>query len=173
MSQTRAVHTHMWKELELLACRQQTVLKSDVRAPIALGFGCSFCCCLANALKYCRAQVDVKQGVRQSVSEKTSVRVAQTPGQLAAVVLPPVPANSFQLESDFRQLRSSPEMLYQYVKVSWGAGGTPQCSGRRSESSLGGFSSATPPFCVAQVRKCLPCWVCIVLDSELCVKFRA
>lgn len=63
-----------------------------------------------------QAQVDVKQGVRQSVSEKTSVRVEQTPGQLAVAVLPPVPANSFQLESDFRQLRSSPEMLYQYVK---------------------------------------------------------
>lgn len=63
-----------------------------------------------------QARVDVKQGVRQSVSEKTSVRVEQTPGQLAAAVLPPVPANSFQLESDFRQLRSSPEMLYQYVK---------------------------------------------------------
>ncbi|XP_076768086.1 RNA polymerase II-associated protein 3 isoform X2 [Arvicanthis niloticus] len=63
------------------------------------------------------AQVDVKQAVRQPVSEKASVRAEQPPpDQLATAVLPPVPANSFQLEADFRQLRSSPEMLYQYVK---------------------------------------------------------
>uniref|UniRef100_A0A8C6I7E9 RNA polymerase II-associated protein 3 n=1 Tax=Mus spicilegus TaxID=10103 RepID=A0A8C6I7E9_MUSSI len=63
-----------------------------------------------------QAQVEVKQDARQPGSEKASVRAEQMPGQLAAAVLPPVPANSFQLESDFRQLRSSPEMLYQYVK---------------------------------------------------------
>lgn len=63
-----------------------------------------------------QAQVEVKQDVRQPLSEKASVRVEPMPGQLATAVLPPVPANSFQLESDFRQLRSSPEMLYQYVK---------------------------------------------------------
>ncbi|XP_052016774.1 RNA polymerase II-associated protein 3 [Apodemus sylvaticus] len=63
-----------------------------------------------------QAQVDVKQEVWQPVSEKASVRVQPPPGQSATVALPPVPANSFQLESDFRQLRSSPEMLYQYLK---------------------------------------------------------
>ncbi|XP_028645206.1 RNA polymerase II-associated protein 3 [Grammomys surdaster] len=62
------------------------------------------------------AQGDVKQAVCQPVSEKASVKAEQMPGQLATAVLPPVPANSFQLEADFRQLRGSPETLYQYVK---------------------------------------------------------
>ncbi|GAB1299778.1 RNA polymerase II-associated protein 3 [Apodemus speciosus] len=65
------------------------------------------------------AQVDAEQEVRQPVSGKASVREQPPPpppGQSATALLPPVPANSFQLESDFRQLRSSPEMLYQYIK---------------------------------------------------------
>ncbi|OBS70729.1 hypothetical protein A6R68_00734, partial [Neotoma lepida] len=60
-------------------------------------------------------QVDLKD-TGQSFSEKISVKAEQTPDQFAAAVLPPVPANSFQLESDFRQLRSFPDMLYQYLK---------------------------------------------------------
>lgn len=63
-----------------------------------------------------RPQVDLKQDVGQSSSEKIPVKVEQIPGQFAPAVLPLVPANSFQLESDFRQLRSSPDMLYQYLK---------------------------------------------------------
>lgn len=63
-----------------------------------------------------RPQGDLKRDLGQSFSEKTSVKVEQTPDQFATAVLPPVPANSFQLESDFRQLRSSPDMLYQYLK---------------------------------------------------------
>ncbi|XP_075816609.1 RNA polymerase II-associated protein 3 [Microtus pennsylvanicus] len=61
-------------------------------------------------------QADLKRDLGQSFNEKTSVKVEQTPDQFATAVLPPVPANSFQLESDFRQLRSSPDMLYQYLK---------------------------------------------------------
>lgn len=61
-------------------------------------------------------QADLKRDLGQSFSEKTSVKVEQTPDQFATAVLPQVPANSFQLESDFRQLRSSPDMLYQYLK---------------------------------------------------------
>ncbi|KAH0517445.1 RNA polymerase II-associated protein 3 [Microtus ochrogaster] len=61
-------------------------------------------------------QADLKRDLGQSFSEKTSVKVEQSPDQFATAVLPPVPANSFQLESDFRQLRSSPDMLYQYLK---------------------------------------------------------
>lgn len=61
-------------------------------------------------------QADLKQDLGPSFSEKTSVKVEQTPGQFATGLLPPVPANSFQLESDFRQLRSSPDTLYQYLK---------------------------------------------------------
>nr|XP_048300693.1 RNA polymerase II-associated protein 3 [Myodes glareolus] len=61
-------------------------------------------------------QADLKRDLGQSFSEKASVKVEQTPDQFATAVLPPVPANSFQLESDFRQLRSSPDMLYQYLK---------------------------------------------------------
>ncbi|XP_049985781.1 RNA polymerase II-associated protein 3 [Alexandromys fortis] len=61
-------------------------------------------------------QADLKRDLGQSFNEKTSVKVEQTLDQFATAVLPPVPANSFQLESDFRQLRSSPDMLYQYLK---------------------------------------------------------
>ncbi|XP_006888231.1 PREDICTED: RNA polymerase II-associated protein 3 isoform X2 [Elephantulus edwardii] len=61
-------------------------------------------------------QVNLKQGVCQSFSEKISTEVGKTPPQFISSVLPPVPANSFQLEADFRQLKSSPDMLYQYLK---------------------------------------------------------
>ncbi|XP_021098763.1 RNA polymerase II-associated protein 3 isoform X3 [Heterocephalus glaber] len=61
-------------------------------------------------------QVNLKQDECQSSSEKISTKVEQTPAQFVATVLPPIPANSFQLESDFRQLKSSPDMLYQYLK---------------------------------------------------------
>ncbi|KAM4883344.1 RNA polymerase II-associated protein 3 [Thomomys bottae] len=60
--------------------------------------------------------VTLKQDVCQSFSEKISIKVEQTPTQFLTAGLPSVPANSFQLESDFRQLKSSPEMLYQYLK---------------------------------------------------------
>ncbi|XP_051016228.1 RNA polymerase II-associated protein 3 [Acomys russatus] len=60
-------------------------------------------------------QVDVKQDVSQPLSKGISVKGEQTPPALLAV-LPPVPANSFQLEADFRQLRGSPDALYQYLK---------------------------------------------------------
>ncbi|KAL1767606.1 RNA polymerase II-associated protein 3 [Sigmodon hispidus] len=63
-----------------------------------------------------RPQADLKQDVGHSLGEKIPVKGEQTADQLAAAVLPPVPANSFQLESDFRQLRGSPDMLYQYLK---------------------------------------------------------
>ncbi|XP_054447162.1 RNA polymerase II-associated protein 3 [Pteronotus mesoamericanus] len=61
-------------------------------------------------------QVNLKQDVCQSFSEKISIEVDKIPAQFITAVLPPVPTNSFQLESDFRQLKSSPEMLYQYLK---------------------------------------------------------
>ncbi|XP_004428986.1 PREDICTED: RNA polymerase II-associated protein 3 [Ceratotherium simum simum] len=61
-------------------------------------------------------QVSLKQDVCQSFSEKISIEVDKTPAQFITTVLPPVPANSFQLESDFRQLKNSPDMLYQYLK---------------------------------------------------------
>ncbi|XP_058414409.1 RNA polymerase II-associated protein 3 isoform X2 [Diceros bicornis minor] len=61
-------------------------------------------------------QVNLKQDVCQSFSEKISIEVDKTPAQFITTVLPPVPANSFQLESDFRQLKNSPDMLYQYLK---------------------------------------------------------
>ncbi|XP_049738870.1 RNA polymerase II-associated protein 3 [Elephas maximus indicus] len=61
-------------------------------------------------------QASLKQDVCQSFSEKISTEVEKAPAQFITTVLPPVPANSFQLESDFRQLKSSPDMLYQYLK---------------------------------------------------------
>lgn len=61
-------------------------------------------------------QVNLKQDVCESFSEKISVEVDKIPAQSITTVLPPVPSNSFQLESDFRQLKSSPDMLYQYLK---------------------------------------------------------
>uniref|UniRef100_A0A7N5JRG6 RNA polymerase II-associated protein 3 n=1 Tax=Ailuropoda melanoleuca TaxID=9646 RepID=A0A7N5JRG6_AILME len=61
-------------------------------------------------------QVNLKQNVCQSFSEKISAEIDKTPAQFVTAVLPPVPANSFQLESDFRQLKNSPDMLYQYLK---------------------------------------------------------
>ncbi|XP_037370063.1 RNA polymerase II-associated protein 3 isoform X1 [Talpa occidentalis] len=61
-------------------------------------------------------QASLKQDVCQSLSEKISVVVDKTPAHFTTAVLPPVPANSFQLESDFRQLKNSPDMLYQYLK---------------------------------------------------------
>ncbi|XP_042802258.1 RNA polymerase II-associated protein 3 [Panthera leo] len=61
-------------------------------------------------------QVNLKQDVCQSFSEKTSIQIDRAPAQFITTVLPPVPANSFQLESDFRQLKNSPDMLYRYVK---------------------------------------------------------
>lgn len=69
------------------------------------------------SLKYFRPQVNLKQDVCQSFSEKISIQTDRAPAQFITTVLPPVPANSFQLESDFRQLKNSPNMLYQYVKV--------------------------------------------------------
>ncbi|XP_022375461.1 RNA polymerase II-associated protein 3 isoform X2 [Enhydra lutris kenyoni] len=60
--------------------------------------------------------VSLKQDVCQSFSEKISVEIDKTPAQFGTTVLPPVPANSFQLESDFRQLKNSPGMLYRYLK---------------------------------------------------------
>ncbi|XP_025333179.1 RNA polymerase II-associated protein 3 [Canis lupus dingo] len=61
-------------------------------------------------------QVKLKQGVCQSFHEKIPVDIDRTPAQFVTAALPPVPANSFQLESDFRQLKNSPDMLYQYLK---------------------------------------------------------
>lgn len=62
-----------------------------------------------------QSQVDLKQDVSRSFKEKI-VEVNETPAQLITATLPPVPANSFQLESDFRQLKRFPDMLYQYLK---------------------------------------------------------
>ncbi|XP_035111627.2 RNA polymerase II-associated protein 3 isoform X1 [Callithrix jacchus] len=61
-------------------------------------------------------QTSLKQDVCQSYSEKMPIQIVQKPAQFVTTVLPPIPANSFQLESDFRQLKSSPDMLYQYLK---------------------------------------------------------
>ncbi|KAL4691424.1 hypothetical protein H8957_003397 [Semnopithecus entellus] len=61
-------------------------------------------------------QANLKQDVCQSYSEKLTREIVQKPAQFATAVLPPIPANSFQLESDFRQLKSSPDMLFQYLK---------------------------------------------------------
>ncbi|KAM6153301.1 RNA polymerase II-associated protein 3 isoform 1-T1 [Erethizon dorsatum] len=60
-------------------------------------------------------QVSLRQDVCQS-SREISRKVEQTPAQLVTGLLPPIPANSFQLEADFRQLKSSPDLLYQYLK---------------------------------------------------------
>ncbi|KAK2101681.1 RNA polymerase II-associated protein 3 [Saguinus oedipus] len=61
-------------------------------------------------------QASLKQDVCQSYSEKMPIQIGQKPAQFVTTILPPIPANSFQLESDFRQLKSSPDMLYQYLK---------------------------------------------------------
>ncbi|XP_021565982.1 RNA polymerase II-associated protein 3 isoform X2 [Carlito syrichta] len=61
-------------------------------------------------------QAQLKQDVSQSFGDKTSIEREQIPVQFVTTILPPIPANSFQLESDFRQLKSSPNMLYQYLK---------------------------------------------------------
>ncbi|KAM5287831.1 RNA polymerase II-associated protein 3 isoform 1-T1 [Ctenodactylus gundi] len=61
-------------------------------------------------------QISVKQDVYQSSGEKVSVKVEQTPAQFLTTAVPPVPANSFRLESDFRQLKGFPDVLYQYLK---------------------------------------------------------
>ncbi|XP_008702716.1 RNA polymerase II-associated protein 3 [Ursus maritimus] len=61
-------------------------------------------------------QVNLKQNVCQSFGEQISVETDKIPARFVTAVLPPVPANSFQLESDFRQLKNSPDMLYQYLK---------------------------------------------------------
>ncbi|XP_005877458.1 PREDICTED: RNA polymerase II-associated protein 3 isoform X2 [Myotis brandtii] len=62
-----------------------------------------------------QSQVNMKQDVCQSSREKISIEGDKLTAQFITTVLPPVPANSFQLESDFRQLKSSPDMLYQYL----------------------------------------------------------
>lgn len=69
------------------------------------------------SLQYCRPKANMKQDVCQSSHEKISTEGDKLPAQFITTVLPPVPANSFQLESDFRQLKSSPDMLYQYLTV--------------------------------------------------------
>nr|XP_030691160.1 RNA polymerase II-associated protein 3 [Globicephala melas] len=61
-------------------------------------------------------EVNLKKDVCRTFSEKISIEVGKTPAQFIRTALPPVPANSFQLESDFRQLKNSPDMLYQYLK---------------------------------------------------------
>uniref|UniRef100_A0A2K6TRC0 RNA polymerase II-associated protein 3 n=1 Tax=Saimiri boliviensis boliviensis TaxID=39432 RepID=A0A2K6TRC0_SAIBB len=61
-------------------------------------------------------QANLKQDICKSYSEKMPIQIGQKPAQFVTTVLPPIPANSFQLESDFRQLKSSPDMLYQYLK---------------------------------------------------------
>ncbi|XP_026961841.1 RNA polymerase II-associated protein 3 [Sagmatias obliquidens] len=61
-------------------------------------------------------EVNLKKDVCRTFSEKISIEVDKTPAQFIRTALPPVPANSFQLESDFRQLKNSPDMLYQYLK---------------------------------------------------------
>uniref|UniRef100_G1SHA2 RNA polymerase II-associated protein 3 n=1 Tax=Oryctolagus cuniculus TaxID=9986 RepID=G1SHA2_RABIT len=63
-----------------------------------------------------RPQARLRQGVQHSPPEKSAAGVGLAPPHLATAALPPVPANSFQLESDFRRLRSCPDVLYQYLK---------------------------------------------------------
>ena len=92
------------------------------------------------------------------------MKVEQTPDQFATAVLPPVPANSFQLESDFRQLRSSPDMLYQYLKVS---GGSQQCPWSQVRDFLL-VAVAMLMLCVMKLHKMLlACLAYIVLDRLL------
>lgn len=55
-----------------------------------------------------KPQVNLKQS-------NSSIEPDKAPSQFITAV-PPVPANSFQLESDFRQLKCSPDTLYQYLK---------------------------------------------------------
>uniref|UniRef100_H9H6B7 RNA polymerase II-associated protein 3 n=1 Tax=Monodelphis domestica TaxID=13616 RepID=H9H6B7_MONDO len=54
--------------------------------------------------------------VHQSFSMKNSTEIEKISVPFITTVLPPIPANSFQLESDFRKLKNSPDMLYQYLK---------------------------------------------------------
>ncbi|XP_075407945.1 RNA polymerase II-associated protein 3 [Tenrec ecaudatus] len=62
------------------------------------------------------AQADLKHGVRRSSCEQSSLQVEHPPAPPIAAELPPCPANSFQLESDLRKLKSSPDTLYRYIK---------------------------------------------------------
>ncbi|XP_045143170.1 RNA polymerase II-associated protein 3 [Echinops telfairi] len=81
-----------------------------------------------------RAQADLRQGVCRSSCEQSALEAEHPPAPPIAAALPPRPANSFQLESDLRQLKSSPDMLYRYVKVSRSA---EQCIvSKRSRASL-------------------------------------
>ncbi|XP_074126782.1 RNA polymerase II-associated protein 3 isoform X3 [Sminthopsis crassicaudata] len=52
----------------------------------------------------------------QSFSRKNYTEVKKIAASFITTILPPIPANSFQLESDFRKLKNSPDMLYQYLK---------------------------------------------------------
>ncbi|XP_004610494.1 RNA polymerase II-associated protein 3 [Sorex araneus] len=61
-------------------------------------------------------QVSLRPNACQAFSEKISTEPDRGLAPCVTAVLPPVPANSFQLESDFRQLKTSPDMLYQYLK---------------------------------------------------------
>ncbi|KAJ6653630.1 hypothetical protein lerEdw1_009006 [Lerista edwardsae] len=51
-----------------------------------------------------------------SSMEKQAEVESQTPVPVSAFPVPPVPVNSFQLESDFRKLKGYPDQLYTYVK---------------------------------------------------------
>ncbi|XP_028912243.1 RNA polymerase II-associated protein 3 isoform X1 [Ornithorhynchus anatinus] len=54
--------------------------------------------------------------VCQSLHRKNAKEAEKIPDPFAAGVLPAIPANTFQLESDFRKLKGSPNMLYLYLK---------------------------------------------------------
>ncbi|XP_055970764.1 RNA polymerase II-associated protein 3-like [Sorex fumeus] len=60
--------------------------------------------------------ISLRLNVCPAFSEKISTEADKGLTPFITAVLPPLPANSFQLESDFRQLKSSPDMLYQYFE---------------------------------------------------------
>ncbi|XP_053318539.1 RNA polymerase II-associated protein 3 [Spea bombifrons] len=55
------------------------------------------------------------QNVSQAAAQVKSVESTFTTAA-PSIEIPGVPANSFQLESDFRRLKSNPDLLYQYLK---------------------------------------------------------
>uniref|UniRef100_H3B266 RNA polymerase II-associated protein 3 n=1 Tax=Latimeria chalumnae TaxID=7897 RepID=H3B266_LATCH len=57
----------------------------------------------------------------QRFNERTSVQIVEDPAVtstsiVSSLSIPAVPANSFQLEADFRKLKDYPDMMYQYLK---------------------------------------------------------
>lgn len=64
-------------------------------------------------------QGDQAKASRSKAVEKLQDASEQAPStsQQESDILPPPPANSFQLEADLRKIGERPEMIYRYLKV--------------------------------------------------------